>query len=163
MTEQQMADSAKSDTPPQDTSAPFLTTRHIEAKSELAPGNYATVHADKLMIGIDHQTSVATLTFLNSHPIPQVRPNGPWDLQNVMWDIVGEIKISLAAVSGPILYYLSVLTNGLDITPIINKHLQDHPQPPAQGYSYGPLFLSSQPPKQPDTQTKRTQSATATV
>ena len=116
-----------------------ITSKDVDPKTELARSQYATVHVDKAMMAIDHGINTATITLLQMHAVPLPRPD-EWGIESIVWDIVGEIKMPLAALNALLDYYVRVVSNGLQLMPLIQKHLQEHPYPQTKrgGVSYGP-------------------------
>jgi hypothetical protein len=66
--------------------------KRVNVFPKVVPGAFPTVHADKIMVAIDRNNGIATLTLLAMHPQPQIGSEG-WILSEVNWDIVGEIKV----------------------------------------------------------------------
>lgn len=123
-------------------------TKHYRLNPQLVESNFPTVHVDKAMVAINRQSDTATITLLAEHIIPKVEPTGDWGIDNVRWDIVGEIKIPIPALNALAIYYIQEMSNGLNIMPIIAEHLKKHPLPPPQesrGFSYGPSAIRQTP------------------
>ena len=90
------------------------------------------------LVAIDRTTDTATLTLLNMHIIPKIGFK-EWTLDNVVWDIVAEIKVPIPALNALVSFYVQEISNGLDVVPLIERHLQDHPiNVEKTGTRYGP-------------------------
>lgn len=112
----------------------------MKANVELARSQYSTVHVDKMMIAIDHVFGTASITLLQMHMIPLPRPSAEWGVEGVVWDIVGELKVPLGVLNNLLFYYAMDISNGLDIGPLLQKHLEDHPNTKkGMGMTYGPI------------------------
>lgn len=123
--------------------APKLTseTKNIRNLPELIQKDFPSVHVDKAMVAIDHSTDTATLTLLAMHVVPNLE-QGKWTLDNVRWEVVAEVKISIPALNAMMIYYIEQVTDGLNILPAIQKYLQEHPkEAPKTGLTYGPTEI----------------------
>jgi hypothetical protein len=117
--------------------------KRVDAHPKVVPSQYGSIHTDKIMVAIDWQTNTATLTLLSMHSQPQIGSEG-WVLAEVNWDIAGEIKVPLPAMDSLMVYYLQQISNGLDILPIIQKHLANHPRHQPNYISYGPTNIKEE-------------------
>lgn len=124
-----------------------LNTKNLRISSNLIfPEQLSSVHVDKAMVAVDHQTQTATITLLNSHPIPKVSEG--WGLDNMTWEVVGEIKIPVPALNALAIYYLTLLSGGVDVGRIIQEAIvREKRTPPKDGFSYGPFDLRQTPIK----------------
>jgi hypothetical protein len=104
---------------------------------KVVPAPFNTVHADRVMVAIDRSNGTATLTLLAMHPHPQIGSEG-WILSEINWDIVGEIKVPIPTMDTLAIYYLQQISNGLNLLPLIQKHIQEHPPRDPKTLSYGP-------------------------
>ncbi|TVP40534.1 hypothetical protein [Candidatus Nitrosocosmicus arcticus] len=118
-----------------------VTTKHVKMNSNLIlPQQFSTVHIDNAMVAIDHGTQTATLTLLTSHPIPKFSEG--WGLDNITWEMVGEIKMPLAVMSSLSVYFMSVMSGGLDVLRLIQEQMmKNKTQPPQNGTTYGPFSM----------------------
>lgn len=118
-----------------------LYTKHPKAQPEVIPSDFATVHADMAMVAIDHAAGTASITLLQNHVIPKIGADG-WDLDNIRWTIVGEVKIPVAAMNAVAVYYIQQVSNGLDVSPMIGEYLRKHPINLSKGgITYGPTAV----------------------
>ena len=120
-----------------------LNDKVVEIHPKVVPSEHGSVHADKIMVGIDWPTHTATLTLLSMHPQPQV--GSDWVLAEVNWQIVGEIKVPIPVMDSLMIYYLQQISNGLDILPPIQNHLKNHPRERSKYSVYGPTRITEQP------------------
>jgi hypothetical protein len=67
-----------------------ISSKDVDAYQNVDASNFKTVHADKAIVAIDFLTNRATLTLLAMHPIPKVTSQS-WTLQDIVWDVTGEI------------------------------------------------------------------------
>jgi len=111
--------------------------KRVNVFPKVVPGAFPTGHADKIMVAIDRNNGIATLTLLAMHPQPQIGSEG-WILSEVNWDIVGEIKVPIPTMDTLAIYYLQQISNGLNLLPLIQKHIQEHPPRDPKTLSYGP-------------------------
>jgi hypothetical protein len=139
-------------TEPADLSSP-VKLRDLDVKPELARSQYSTVHVDKAMITVDYSIQTVTITLLQMHTIPLPRRD-EWGVEGIVWDIVGEIKMPIAAFEPIVDYYVREVSNGLQIGPLILKHLQEHPRTKFPAFSYGPTSFKPLEKTQADATTK---------
>jgi hypothetical protein len=92
------------------------------------------------MVAIDWQTNTATITLLTMHPQPQIGSEG-WVLSEINWNVVGAIKIPMPVIDALLIYYLQQISNGLDILPIIQKYMKEHPKNDLSNMAYGPTII----------------------
>jgi hypothetical protein len=132
---------------------PKLTaqTKNIRASPEMIPKDFPSVHVDKAMVGVDEGIDTATLTLLSMHVVPNLE-QGRWTLDNVRWEVVAEVKIPIPALNAVAIYYIEQVTGGLNILPVIQKYLREHPkEPPKTGITYGPTEIHQEPQKREST------------
>ncbi len=129
-------------------SDPKLTrgTKNIHTLPEMIPKDFPSVHADKVMVAIDEGASTAILTLLAMHIVPNFE-QGKWTLEKVRWEVVAEVKISIAAMNAMAIYYIEQTTGGLNLLPVIHRYLQEHPKQMKTGMSYGPTEIHQEPTK----------------
>lgn len=130
-----------SDAPPgDDTPKVSFPAKTLETLPGVAPSEFATVSADKITASINFSADSATLTLLQQHPIPKLDSQG-WGLEGYKWTVAGEVKIPLPMLNVFVLYYVNAISNGLNVLPLIQKHLKEHPMPEKMqkhGMTWGP-------------------------
>jgi hypothetical protein len=117
-----------------------MNDKPVDIRPKVVPSQHGSVHADQIMVAIDWSTKTATLTLLSMHPQPQIGSEG-WVLAEVDYEVVGEIKVPLPSMDSLMIYYLQQISNGLDILPLIQKHLAEHPRQRPYRVSYGPTQI----------------------
>lgn len=95
---------------------------------------------------LDFTADSATLLFLSSHMVPEPAPmtEPAWGIRKFVWEVVGEIKIPIPALNMMCLFWASQISNGLDIFPLIQRHLAEHPER-KDAIVYGPLGMRMTP------------------
>lgn len=126
-----------------------LNTKKIKAPIHYtAPEHITSTHVDNALVAIDHSTQIVTLTLLSSHPVPKYSDG--WTLDTLQMDTVGEIKIPISAMTNMAVYFLTAMSDGIDVLRITQLEMQKQgKQTPTNGISYGPFSWSQtkEPPK----------------
>jgi hypothetical protein len=114
-------------------------SKYVDTHQKVLPTEFGSVYAEKVMIGVDEVTGTVTMTFLQRNLHPQITPSG-WQISEVNWKVIAEVKIPINEMNAITLYYIAVMTGGLDILPTINQYLKLHPKPVQKKsiVSYGP-------------------------
>lgn len=141
---------------PDDESHMTLKSRNVNARPEVIPKDFGSIHAGRIMVGIEWETQTVTLTLLTDHYIPKIDEfHGGWILDSIKWEVVGEVKIPIAAFNLTTAYYLHMVGNGFDVVNSLNAYLAKHPRKDTGGgVSYGPLDFKTEDVKKPDAQPK---------
>src|SRR5213594_1406194 len=105
---------------------PAINTKKIDTHPTVfVPQQITSVHVDQAKVAIDHSIQTATITLLTMHPIPKL--SGGWDMQGVVWDMVGEIKMPVNSLTDLAIYFLTVQT-GINVAEVLQREVQKNPQ-----------------------------------
>jgi hypothetical protein len=118
-----------------------IPTEDVDAYHNVNPTNIQSVHVDKALVAIDLTTETATVTLLSMHPVPKIKSPNQWAIQDVVWDIVGELKIPIRVMMGVCGYFLHQLT-GYNVADEVNKYIREHPEGNPKNrthMTYGPM------------------------
>ncbi|AFU57445.1 hypothetical protein Ngar_c05010 [Candidatus Nitrososphaera gargensis Ga9.2] len=119
------------------------SSRFIETHPKVVPTDFGSVFAEKIMIGVDEVQGIVTMTFLQRNLHPQIGSNG-WQISDVNWKVIAEVKTPMVEMNALMIYYIAVVTGGMDVLPVIQQYLKQHPKAPSEGkISYGPTRIET--------------------
>ncbi len=118
-------------------------TKDVKGNPIVVPSDVQSVHVDKTMIVVDENNQQVTLTLLQMHPKPKIDSNG-WGLDQIYWDVVGEVKMPISQMNALAVYYINQISGGLDMMPIIQKYLKENPKTKKSGITYGPTEVKQE-------------------
>ncbi len=127
-------------------------THKVSNQPNIMRKEFGSTHSDMMLVSLDWEKNTVILTFLNSHILPDLKKEG-WFIDNISYEVVAEIKLPRAVFDTSLVYYIWMVSGGLNIMPTLEDYLKKHPFPPEKqkGISFGPTAVRFEP-NQPEGQ-----------